>query len=401
MIEPCSSFVTTTRFYFVLLSSLALLRIDCATPVAQTSPESDGSRTLTVGEARFKEAEALLRDGRTNQAMIAFQKLRREFRQSWIDRVSRERLVKLGAEGIADKYPGDAGIERDPRVLFAENFENGDLATLSRRWDQISNQDGKVVAFSDDVPPGSPGKRSLQMTATLGENTGGHLYTRLSRPVERVFARFYVKFPNGADAAYIHHFVTVGGYFPATPWPQGGAGERPRGDERFTIGIEPYGNYGRYAPPGAWNFYAYWLEMKGSADGRFWGNSLTPTEPALAPRDRWQCVEMMVQCNSAPDRADGELALWLDGEPVAHFYPGVRRTRWTGLGFSLAGEGGEPFEGFRWRTNDDLKVNFFWLLHYVTENAARQNRVAHPNPVNRVWFDHIVLGTAYVGPIRK
>jgi len=37
----------------------------------------------------------------------------------------------------------------------------------------------------------------------------------------------------------------------------------------------------------------------------------------------------------------------------------------------------------------------------VTENAARQNRVAQPNPINRVWFDDVVVSTEYVGPIQK
>jgi len=109
----------------------------------------------------------------------------------------------------------------------------------------------------------------------------------------------------------------------------------------------------------------------------------------------------MLQCNSAPDKSDGELALWLDGKPVLHIAPGARRGQWTGMGFSLVGEGGEPFEGFRWRTNDQLSINFFWLLHYVTENAARQNRVGKPNPVSRVWFDDIVISTEYIGPIRS
>ena len=386
------------------------------------------SRALTVGEERFKEADALLRQGKTNEAIAAFEKLRGEYRQTWIDRVSQERLARLDAvqeprrrrreeaesetdrlvpprylggdtNGIAAKYPGDAGIERDPRVLFAENFESGNIEEIGKRWGEISNKDGKVIAFSSDVPPAGAGKRSLQMTATLGENTGGHLYTRLPREVDKAYARFYVKF--AADAAYIHHFVTLGGYNPPTAWPQGGAGERPRGDDRFTVGIEPYGNYGRYAAPGAWNFYTYWHEMKGSADGKYWGNSLTPAQPTLVPRDRWQCVEVMLQCNSAPDKSDGELALWLDGKPVIHIGPGARRSRWTGMGFSLVEQGGEPFEGFRWRTNDQLKINFLWLLHYVTELAGRQNRVARPNPINRVWFDDIVVGTEYVGPIQN
>ncbi|MGH9361175.1 MAG: hypothetical protein ACRD2T_04605 [Thermoanaerobaculia bacterium] len=78
---------------------------------------------------------------------------------------------------------------------------------------------------------------------------------------------------------------------------------------------------------------------------------------------------------------------------------GTPRGPWSGMGFRLPSEGGEPFEGFRWRTHRDLKLNFFWLLHYVTPNAARQNRVAQPERPNRVWFDDLVLAREYIGPI--
>src|SRR5438445_1540510 len=55
------------------------------------------SRALTVGEEQFKKADALLRQGKTNEAIVAFEKLRNEFRQTWIDRVSQERLARLDA----------------------------------------------------------------------------------------------------------------------------------------------------------------------------------------------------------------------------------------------------------------------------------------------------------------
>jgi hypothetical protein len=67
------------------------------------------------------------------------------------------------------------------------------------------------------------------------------------------------------------------------------------------------------------------------------------------------------------------------------------------MGFQPLASGGTPFEGFRWRKHPELKVNFFWLLFYVTENAARQNNV-EPKPVNQVWFDDIVVATEYIGP---
>ncbi len=308
-------------------------------------------------------------------------------------------ILNLQSSGLSAKYPGDRGIGSDPNVLFAENFEERSVAEAIKRWSEASDKDGKVLALSADVPPGSAGKRSMQMTATKGENTGGHLYKRLSRGVDTVFARFYVKFAQDAD--YIHHFVHLGGYNPATDYPQGGAGERPRGDERITVGIEPHGDYGRNPPPGAWNFYTYWHEMKVSADGKYWGNAIGPELPLLVPKNRWQCVEVMLKLNSAPEKADGELAIWLDGKPVMYVGKGERRGPWSGMGFRVVKDGGEPFEGFRWRTNDNLKINFFWLLHYVTENAGRQNHVAKPSPVNRVWFDDIVVSTEYVGPIRQ
>lgn len=300
--------------------------------------------------------------------------------------------------GLSAKYPKDSGLARDPNVLFAENFESGTIEEVAKRWGSISNKRGKVMAFSNEVPPGSSGKRSLQMTATLDENTGGHLYTRLRPAVELAFARFYVKFP--PDAGYIHHFVTLGGYNPPTPWPQGKAGTRPKGNDRMTVGIEPAGRGGRFPAPGIWNFYVYWHEMKRSADGRYWGNGLHPVKPALVPRNRWQCVEVMLKCNTGADKSDGELALWLDGKLTAHFAKGTPRSRWTGMGFKLLEDGGVPFEGFRWRTSNDLKVNFFWLLHYVTRSSLQRNKVQNPKPTNRVLFDDIVISRAYVGPIK-
>jgi hypothetical protein len=140
--------------------------------------------------------------------------------------------------------------------------------------------------------------------------------------------------------------------------------------------------------------------MKISADGKYWGNSILPEVPPRAPRNRWQCVEEMLKLNSAPDKADGELALWLDGRSVMDVRQGTPRALWSGMGFHVLKDGGEPFEGFHFRTRNDLKINFFWLLHYVTESTLQQNHVAASNPMDRVWFANIVVGTEYIGPIK-
>lgn len=301
-----------------------------------------------------------------------------------------------GYAGLAEKYPGDEGIENDPDILFAENFEEGTVAEICKRWDSFKNKDGKVMAISDDIPEGSGGSRSLQITGTLGENSGGDLFTNFPGQ-DKAYLRFYTKF--AADHVYEHHFVCFGGYNPPSPWPDPKAGSRPNGDDRVQIVIDPIGQHGKYPPPGIWTLYSYWSEMKISADGNYWGNCLCPAEPKIVPRDKWICVELMIKMNSAPDKADGELTLWIDGEEVAHFVKGVKRGNWTGMGFDLVEEGGEPFEGLLLRTDNALKVNYLWLEHYIDEGAQRQNRLENPNRVNRVWFDNVVVARKYIGPI--
>lgn len=300
---------------------------------------------------------------------------------------------------LSAQYPGDSGIEKDPAVIFAENFETGTITDLNKRWHDVSNKNEKPLTFSQNIPHQSHGKQSLQITATLGENTGGHLYKQLPREVDQMFARFYVKFSK--EPEYIHHFVHLGGQRPARKWPNPQAGRKPDGDDRFSVGIEPVGRYGRHPAPGVWNFYTYWHEMKKSADGRHWGNSLHPVTPQQVPSNQWQCVEVMLKLNSAPDKADGELALWLDGKQAMHFSKGVQRGKWSGMGFDLVKQDGVPFEGFNFRSSTDLKINYFWLLHYVTNAPLRRNRVTNPKRTNRVWFDDIVIATKYIGPIQK
>jgi hypothetical protein len=302
--------------------------------------------------------------------------------------------------GIAKSFPGDRGLSSHAAVLLAEDFEATSLADIKTRWNEIENPGGNVLALVAGKPEASTGRQCLQVTATLGENTGGHLFKRLNPVQTRVFARFYVKFAD--DAPYLHHFCGLGGYNPPTNWPQGNAGQHAAGDKRFSARIEPNGNYGALPAPGGWMFYTYWHDMKKSADGRYWGNGLWPVGKPGPPRGRWQCVEIMLKCNTI-GKCDGELALWLDGRLTARIGPGTPRGKWTGEGFQVMDgqDGAEAFEGFRWRTVPELAVSYFMLSHFVTENAYRQNNVANPPRLNRVWFDDVVIAREYIGPIHS
>ena len=270
-------------------------------------------------------------------------------------------------DGIAARYPGDKEIERDPSVLLHEDFEDGEAVFDGKRWPSVSNKGG-ALTLTREAANVSGGKQALQVTATLGKNTGGHLFRRFGTGVERMHARFYVKF--AADCDYIHHFVHMAAELPAYRWPTGGAGERPAGDKKFTVAIEPWGKWGKYPRPGGWHFYCYWWKMPRSRDGKYWGQGFAKEPYAIPKRGRWYCVEFMTQANT-PGKEDGEVAVWIDGKKLAHH------------------------RGINWRSSAKLKLNAFWLMLYVTSHSAKTNKV------NTVWFDDVVVATKYIGPPRR
>jgi predicted amidohydrolase len=368
-------------------------------------------RVLTVGQEEFRAADALSRSGKTDEAVAAFERLRREYRDSWIDRVAGQRLVSLQANapnaqpvGLAAKYPGDRNLDADPRVIFAENFEEQSPRAMQQRWEDVSHPE--IMSFAADVPEGRGGKQSLLMTHVGGKGDGGHLYRRLPRGLDKAYARFYVKFD--PDCAPVHHFGTcVGGNNPASRWPMVSAGKPPAGDKSFWIGIEPFGADWR------WDYYTYWCDMRGSPPrGQTWGNSFIRDDSLKVERGRWTCVELMVKLNDVGD-TNGELALWLDGKPVSHLGKGFPRGKWVFDKFlpNQGGDsirwndktgdresfqtpaGGKGFEGFRWRTARELDLNFVWAYLYITD--------APEGHVSKVWFDDIVVATDYVGPLKQ
>jgi hypothetical protein len=265
-------------------------------------------------------------------------------------------------------------------IIFQEDFEAASISEMTVKWDEAKNSAN--MSFSSDVPDGSPGSQSLVMTYTAGQNTGGHLYKMFPEGYDSLFARFYVKFE--ADHSLVHHFVHMGGYNPPTSWPQGGAGSRPVGNERFTTGIEPIGDNW------SWDFYTYWMHMRGYADPNyFWGNTFHPDPPAPITRGEWICVELMMKINDPVESYNGEQAFWVNGEKIQHLGEGFPNGYWIWDKFYPHPDS-SAFEGFQWRNDENLKLNFFWLLYYMTGET---------NHMNKVYFDDVVLSTEYIGPV--
>lgn len=265
--------------------------------------------------------------------------------------------------GLAALFKADSGIATDSAVIFADDFESGDLGA---RWDEQTPAREKVLSYAPALGEVC-GRRCLKVEARLGENTGGGL-TKWYAPADCVFVRFYVLFDPNCD--YVHHFVTLRankGSHGGDKWSGfGGAGLCPAGDERFSTALEPWGDWERWPAPGKWNFYTYWHEMKVSPDGKYWGNSFIPQPQEVIPKNRWICAEFMLKQNT-PGQPNGEQAFWIDGRLLGH---------WRGI---------------NWRKTEALKANALTLESYVTDRWTK-------NPTNTVYFDNVVIARSYIGP---
>jgi hypothetical protein len=279
---------------------------------------------------------------------------------------------------ISSLYPGDAGIESHPDVMLVERFEEAAVSNVLPRWTDVLN--GGAMSLSTDVPAGSAGTKSLNIPWTGGGvSNGGHLFKQLAGVDGTVYVRYYIKYPTNDQ--YDHTGIWMGGSNPATPWPNPQAGTKPAGDDRFIAAAEQSESTGRF------DHYNYWMNMRRSGDGNYWGNLLLNNPNVQANVSQWMCVEHMVKLND-PASSNGEHAIWIDGVKVSHLGPGFPNGSWSGGIFTQSATG-SPFEGFRWRSDSALKLNWIWLQVYAPDSPA--------GVTSSVKFDHVVLAKSHIG----
>ncbi len=51
-----------------------------------------------------------------------------------------------------------------------------------------------------------------------------------------------------------------------------------------------------------------------------------------------------------------------------------------------------PFQGFRWRTDPGLNINYLWIEFYDDTTPAGQS--------HHIKFANLVMAKKYIGPIR-
>jgi len=335
---------------------------DTASPYSvswNTTTASNGSHTLT----------AVARDAAGNRTTSAAVTV----------------IVSNGAppppgSGLAALYPGDAGIENHPDVIFVERFDEPTLADLFSRWTDILN--GGTMSYASDVPAGSPVSRSLNIPwVGGGTSSGGHLYKVLSPGIDdTLYLRYYIKYPTTGQ--YMHHGIWAGGYNPPLNYPSPRAGSKPAGNDLFSAAAEQDDVTLRM------DHYNYWMDMHLSNDGNYWGNLLLNDPNVFGRAGTWMCVEQMVKLNTPVTSSNGEHAIWVDGVKVSHVGQGFPNGSWSG-GIFTQNPSGAPFGGLRWRSDANLKINYIWLQTYAPNDPAGFS--------GNMKFAHVVAARRYIG----
>lgn len=292
--------------------------------------------------------------------------------------------------------------------ILCEDFEQGALGMDA--WYSQSpfveclgcDNPGRVV-LSQDPNQVFAGQWALHMPATASAGYRGASLTFRSCPdgqahagcgplvgYERLYFRAWVKL--AAEHRYVHHFMSLAGTRPGNYWDcDGNAGCRPNGQRAVGSTVdfkwsESRGEHELF-------FYTYYPEMHCddvNAGGGYcgdmqpqlcdqcaskdmpcenepeccWGNLFSANPRPILPRDRWVCLEMMVQLNT-PGQADGQMAFWVDDQL------------------------GHQQNGMHWRDTADLQLNKVWVQHYIAAGDTQQS--------NAISWDNVVASTSRIG----
>lgn len=346
----------------------------------------DLSALFDSNERGVEDDYASLRRGREVPLPKTDRTLDRARRLAIVLMLSTTGAASATAGGISSSYPGDRGIQADPRVYFAENFEKTDINELKTAWPDYKNI--QYMSLVSDIPQASSGAKSLLLDGTKGSS---HWYRNLNAG-DRVFVRFYVKHERGKH--FHHDGVWVGGYNPPTSWPQGNAGRTVPPDTFFSVA--PEGLDGVHTLVGdlmTLGFYNYWMGMSPDGTGTYWGENIFVGDGGRISTNAWYCIEYMIKLNDPVTSENGELILWINGNQIIHFGDGFPNGIQT-YGIWRPDPSGTPYKGLQFRDDPNWGVNWVWLLNDPPGEYPG-------TPSGKVWVDDLVIASEYIGPISQ
>ncbi len=313
---------------------------------------------------------------------------------------------------LSDRYPGDEGLADDPAVLFFDDFEAG--------WGRWTSPDANTEYLHLETDPNfaNSGEGYLRSTVTMEDLQADEYISSSTRAdfperVDQIYFRFHVQFKDIAPNP--HHWVRIAAG--TESWSSSGlANTVPPGDEGFWFDFDTNQD-------DIFNFYVYWYKMRSGRcnDGSttpgcegdqgttyHYGNSFRPLDQTPFPRDMWFCVEMMARANTVGE-SDGALAFWIDDELVGDFRPGHPEGTWLRDSFHPGGCDWSactepvPFEGFDFRSDDNVRFKQIFLDAYYERGSANEKkeeleeRGLVVSDEQTIYYDDVVVATQRIG----
>lgn len=254
--------------------------------------------------------------------------------------------------GLAAKYPLDRGIERDPDVIFFEDFED---ANWRNKWyrENVRWRVGKAVERVVDSKAAFQGSAACKLPLAAARKYGASLGSGKLKPGwKTMHMRWYVWFsPNYVGGK--HGTITA---LDEKTWVPGAAGKRPTGTDKANA-MACINQKNKQV-----SMYYYHLDQRGRYGS---GGKQNVGAPVAVKNGLWHCIEVAAGMND-PGEKNGWQRLWIDGR--------------------LKGE----WNGLRWRSAESLMWNS-WCFLIGTNNDAGEAQY--------LLLDNIVVSSRYIGPI--
>jgi len=263
-----------------------------------------------------------------------------------------------GKRGLAAKYTGDKGIEKDPNVILFTDFES---QKWRKGWSGGRRKTVRVLNEDKERSFEPLHNRALQIKVRKGDHYGASIEYNFKNKIgsepEEIYFRYYLRFGSDWNPRRGGKLPGISGTYNRAGW-----GGRPsNGRNGWSARGQFNGQKEGKTPIG---FYCYHADMRGR-----YGNSWIWKKDQLGylENNRWYCIEQYVRINT-PGKNDGILRGWVDGR----------------LAFEKS--------DVRMRYVPDLKIESIWIniYHGGTWTADTDDHL---------FIDNIVIAKRYIGPM--
>ncbi len=254
-----------------------------------------------------------------------------------------------------------------PGVIFCNGFEG----TQSEVQDAWGNSTAPQFAVSDPGPFNVAGNKVLK----LNNEIMTHVRRGLGAGYDRLYARWYQKFPSNYNWDFSHHHGftyasnTSSGGSAYTPWGCPTDPGLPPGMADIWVQMEP--NRTPEGSPNTIHWYAY---HPGKETG--WGDVFVNNTDGVITSGQWHCIETMIDLGTPTPTmsgANGALDTWVDG---VHYGP------------NTCGSWPARCGGIWFRTCSALQIKYVDIMSSAPGFAG---------DANEILYDDVVVSTQPIG----